>query len=94
MEGTIAEFKSPKHVQILFLKKSRRKWKKKYMELKVDEKRLQNRVRDVTKSREQWRCEAEELAAQLAAAKRENAALQQQMEGLKKRAAFLRGAGG
>lgn len=92
MEGTIAEYRSPRHVQILFLKKSRRKLRIKYRELKVDEKRLQNRVRDVTKSREQWRSEAEELAARLAEAQRENAALQQQVEVLKKRAVFLGGA--
>lgn len=38
-----------------FFKKSRDAWKGKYMELKTELKRLKVRVRDVVRSREQWR---------------------------------------
>lgn len=54
-------------VQAWFLGRSRDKWKDKYKKLKADAKRLQNRVNDVTASREQWKQEARQLKEQLAA---------------------------
>lgn len=85
MDGEVVAYKSPRHVQVLFLKRSRNKLREKYRELKDDQKRLQNGVRDVSKSREQWRSKAEALEAQVAE-------LQQELLVLKKRADFFAGA--
>jgi hypothetical protein len=52
-------YKTPRWVQVWFLRRSRDNWKKKYMALKAESKRLQNRVNDVTKSRQRWRALAE-----------------------------------
>ena len=71
-------------VQAWFLHKSRENWKKKYMHLKSDAKRLQNRVNDVTKSRKQWRYETKELTRRVQDLEAANAALQEQMAALKK----------
>jgi hypothetical protein len=54
-----AAYTTPRWVQVWFLRRSRDNWKRKYMELKADAKRLQNRVNDVTKSRERWRALAD-----------------------------------
>jgi predicted nucleic acid-binding Zn-ribbon protein len=54
-------YTTPARVQAWFLGKSRARWKRKYQALKADAKRLQNRVNDVTKSRQQWREKAREL---------------------------------
>lgn len=78
------EYKTPRWVQAWFLQRSRDNWKKKYMELKTDAKRLQNRVNDVSKSRAQWRDEARELEQRLGRLEAENAALQEQLAALKK----------
>jgi predicted nuclease with TOPRIM domain len=64
------EYTTPAYVQAWFLKRSRDNWKTKYKELKTDAKRLENRVNDVTRSREMWRERAEEL-------EKENAALRE-----------------
>lgn len=77
-------YTTPRWVQVWFLRRSRENWKKKYMKLKVDSKRLQNRVNDVTKSREQWRDETKELAKRAEQLAAENAALQEQLAALKK----------
>jgi DNA-binding transcriptional regulator GbsR (MarR family) len=78
------EYSTPHRVQAWFLQRSRNKWKKKYMELKADQKRLQNRLNDVTKSREQWREESKQNACRLQGIEAENAALREQMAALKK----------
>ena len=78
------EYSTPHRVQAWFLKRSRDNWKKKYMELKTDSKRLQNRVNDVTKSREQWRDETKELSQRVQELEAKNAALQEQLAALKK----------
>jgi len=77
-------YRSPRHVQVLFLERSRKTWKDKYMLSKQNEKRLQNGVRDVTKSREKWAEQARALQAQLKQLAAENAALKQELEVLKK----------
>jgi len=77
-------FTTPARVQAWFLKRSRDNWKRKYMEQKADEKRLQNRVADVTKSREQWREEAKEALQRIQQLTAENTALQAQLAALKK----------
>jgi hypothetical protein len=66
-EGTNqAGYKSPKHAQVWFLKRSRDGWKRKYQQLKAQAKRLQNRVADVSKSRDRWRARAEAAELRLA----------------------------
>ena len=81
--GTMA-YTTPARVQAWFLRRSRQRWKKKYMQLKTDAKRLQNRVYDVTKSRETWRDESKHLLQRLRALEAENAALRAQAEDSKK----------
>ena len=78
------EYTTPHRVQAWFLKRSRDNWKEKYGELKADAKRLQNRVKDVTKSRAQWREETKQLTTQVRELEAENAALQEQLAALKK----------
>lgn len=77
-------YTTPARVQAWFLYRSRQRWKKKYMRLKTDSKRLQNRVHDVTKSREAWRDESKQLQQRLRALEAENAALLAQVELSKK----------
>jgi len=78
------EYTTSKQVQAWFLGRSRELWKQKYMQLKGDEKRLKNRVNDVTKSRERWREESEQMKTRVRELEAENAALQQQLAALKK----------
>lgn len=66
-------------MQAWFLKRSRDNWKKKYGHLKVDAKRLQNRVNDVSKSREHWREEAAQLTRRVQELEAQNAALHEQV---------------
>jgi peptidoglycan hydrolase CwlO-like protein len=79
-----AEYTTPPRVQAWFLHRSRENWKRKYMQLKSDAKRLQNRVNDVTKSREHWHKETKELNQRIQELEAENAALQEQLAALKK----------
>lgn len=83
-EGAKVEYTTPRWVQVWFLGRSRARWKQKYQALKVDAKRLQNRVNDVTKSREKWRGQAEQLNRQLQESEARNAALQAELAALKK----------
>lgn len=78
------KYKTPRWVQAWFLGRSRDRWKQKYKELKVEAKRLQNRVADVTKSRQKWRNETEQLAQRVQELEAQNAALQEQDAALKK----------
>jgi chromosome segregation ATPase len=78
------EYATSRRVQVWFLRRSRANWKNKYGELKADAKRLQNRVNDVTKSREQWRLEAKQQARRIQELEAQNAVLQEQMAALKK----------
>lgn len=78
------EYKSPPWAQRWFLKRSRDNWKEKYMQQKADHKRLQNRVNDVSKSREKWREESEQLSERVQALEAENAALREQLAAEKK----------
>jgi predicted nuclease with TOPRIM domain len=70
-EGSKRKYSTPARVQAWFLGRSRDGWKSKYKELRRETKRLENRVNDVTRSREMWR----ERVAQL---EKENAALREQ----------------
>ena len=75
---------TPARVQAWFLGRSRNLWKKKYQALKVELKRFQNRVNDVTKSRQKWRIEAEQSSRRIRELEAENAVLQEQAVSLKK----------
>lgn len=83
-EGQKTKYTTPHRVQAWFLHRSRENWKSKYSQLKVDTKRLQNRVNDVTRSREQWREESKELTQRVQELEAQNAALQEQLAALKK----------
>lgn len=78
------QYKTPRWVQVWFLRRSRDNWKRKYMQLKTDSKRLQNRVNDVSKSREEWRDETKELEHLVRELEAQNAALQEQLAAQKK----------
>jgi len=71
-----SKYTTPSWVQAWFLRKSRDNWKKKYMDVKADNKRFQNRANDVGKSREHWRDETERLRRRVQELEAENAALQ------------------
>jgi peptidoglycan hydrolase CwlO-like protein len=77
-------YTTPPRVQAWFLHRSRENWKKKYMGVKEDAKRLQNRVNDVTKSREHWREETKQLTKRVQELEAESAALREQLAALKK----------
>jgi len=77
-------YKTPRWVQVWFLQRSRNNWKKKYMKLKSDAKRMQNQVNDVSKSREKWRGGSQELEQRVRELEARNTALQEQLEALKK----------
>ncbi len=77
-------YTTPHRVQAWFLGRSRDRWKRKYQALKIEAKRLQNRVNDVSKSRAQWREEAEHLHQRVQELKAQNAALHQQVAAEKK----------
>jgi chromosome segregation ATPase len=83
-EGHETKYTTPLRVQAWFLQRSRNNWKKKYMELKGDAKRLQNRVNDVSKSREQWRDETKQLLQRVEELEAANTALREQLASLKK----------
>lgn len=81
-------YKSPPHAQRWFLRRSRETWKNNCMLAKQDQKRLENNVRDLTKSRVKWAGQARAQAARLKELEAENAALQQELDLLKKDSGF------
>ena len=89
MEVSTGDYKSPKHAQVWFLFRSWRNWKKKYQELKTENKRMRNHVADVRRSREKWSQEAQRQRQRAAALEAENTLLREQLERGKKN----RGAG-
>jgi len=78
------EYTTPTWVQRWFLKKSRDRWKSRCKALKAASKGLQNRVNDVTKSREKWRHDAKELARRVRELEAENAVLRERAAASKK----------
>jgi hypothetical protein len=90
MDGSVQECRSakryttPHRVQAWFLGRSRDRWKRKYLDLKIETKRLRNRVHDVTKSRSHWRAAAEHWQQRVQELEAQNAALQQQVAAEKK----------
>lgn len=83
-EDKKVEYTTPRWVQAWFLRRSRDNWKKKYMKRKASGKRLQNRVNDISKSRQKWREQAEQLEQRVQELQAENAALEKQLAALKK----------
>ena len=65
MPKNIAEYKSPPHKIIEFLKKGRDQLRVKYRELREKHRVAHNQIRAVTKSREGWRVRAEAAEAEL-----------------------------
>jgi septal ring factor EnvC (AmiA/AmiB activator) len=78
VEAPKAEYTTPHRVQAWFLGRSRDRWKEKYMDLKAEAGRLERRVADVTKSREKWRHEAQELRRRIQELEVQTVALQEQ----------------
>ena len=79
-----AKYTTSRRVQAWFLGRSRDLWKQKYMDLKAEAGRLQQRVDDVTKSREKWRDEAEESRRRVQELEVQTAALREQTAAFKK----------
>lgn len=82
--GGVKVYKSPRHAQVWFLKRSRDTWKNNCMLAKQNQKRLENRVRDTAKAREKWAEQARAQTARVKELEAENAALKQELEVLKK----------
>jgi hypothetical protein len=70
-EGRVV-YKSSRRAQVWFLSRSRRTWKCKYMALRIEAKRLTNRVSDVSKSREKWRQRTEQQSQRVRVLEAEN----------------------
>jgi chromosome segregation ATPase len=68
-------YTTSKQVQAWFLRRSRDLWKTKYADLKIELKRVRQRVTDMDRSRAQWRRKAEEAGQQLESLQAENARL-------------------
>ena len=84
-EGTgKREYTTPRWVQVWFLGRSRDRWKHKHGELKIEARRLQRQVSDVTKSREKWREEALQLRQRVRELELQNAAAGERTAALKK----------
>jgi len=75
-------YTTSKQIQAWFLGRSRDRWKQKYAKLKVESKRLHQRVADVCKSRVGWRNEAEAARREVQELRTQNDALQAQLDAL------------
>jgi chromosome segregation ATPase len=73
-------YKTSKQVQAWFLGRSRDLWKQKYADLKVEAKRLQQRVADVDRSRADWRDKAEAALQEAQALRAQLAELQARLD--------------
>jgi hypothetical protein len=70
MPKEIAEYKSPPHKIIMFLKEGRDQLREKYRLLREQHRVAENQIRAVTKSRQAWRSRAEAAEAELKAMKK------------------------
>ena len=75
-KGDLSSYKSPRRVLADWFRKSRDRWKQKYMALKAEVKRFKNRAYDLQKSRDNWK-------EQAAAHQQQVEALQAQVEQLR-----------
>jgi chromosome segregation ATPase len=73
-------YTTSKQVQAWFLGRSRDLWKNKYAKLKLDHKRLQQRVADVDRSRAQWRNHAQSAQLQMEQLQAENTRIQAELD--------------
>ena len=78
-DGKKKKYTTPRWVQVWFLQRSRDNWKEKYKQLRRDAKRMRNRVKDVTHSRENWREQTEQQEQRIQELEAENAALREQV---------------
>lgn len=85
VEPLLSKYKSPRAAQVWFLERSRRTWKKNYAALKVEQKRLQNRVSDSGRARDAWRVRAEAAEQRVRELEADNLERQPQLTALKKR---------
>lgn len=85
VEPVSVKYKSPRHAQVWFLERSRRTWKAKYVALKVEQKRSQNRAADSCRARDAWRLRAEAAEQRVRDLEADNAALQEQIAVFKKK---------
>jgi predicted nucleic acid-binding Zn-ribbon protein len=85
-QGKEPSYTTSKQVQAWFLGRSRNRWKKKYAELKLESKRLKQRVADVCTSRTDWRSQAEAARQEAQELRTRNAELQAQLDALAKEA--------
>jgi chromosome segregation ATPase len=72
-------YTTSKQVQAWFLRRSRDGWKKKYAELKVESKRLRQRVADVCSARAGWRSQAEAARREVEELRAQNVSLRAQL---------------
>lgn len=72
-------YRSPKHALVWFFRKSRNNWKAKYQKLRAFLKKLQNRARDASKSREHWKARAHEAEAERDRVQAENEQLRERL---------------
>lgn len=79
------KYKSPPHAQVWFLERSRRTWKAKYVALKAEQKRFQNRAADSCRARDAWRVRAETAEQRVRDLEADNAALQEQVAASQKK---------
>jgi hypothetical protein len=68
-------YTTSKQVQAWFRRRRRDLWKTRYADLKLELKRVRQRVADVDRSRARWRRKADEAGQQLEALQAENARL-------------------
>jgi septal ring factor EnvC (AmiA/AmiB activator) len=64
-ESSAPEWKSPVRKLVGFFERSRNKWKKKYQHLKRERKGMENQIRAVEKSRENWADRAKQAEEQV-----------------------------
>jgi len=64
VEGGLAGYKSPRYALAWHFRRSRDGWKRKYSHVKQDIKRIQNRTRDLSQSRQQWKEKVKRLEAE------------------------------
>jgi hypothetical protein len=76
---TSKDYKSRPGALAWFFRKSRDRGKRKYQDLKATLKRSQNRIADLTKSRQHWRLKAEQADERRAALEAEIADLRAQV---------------
>ena len=76
---TPKDYKSRPGALAWFFRKSRDGWKRKYQDLKATLKGYQNRIADLTQSRQHWRLKAEQAGERLAALEAEVADLRAQV---------------